>query len=270
MNNTQKVIKIGAIALAIIIIINIFSLILSGLSWLFAINLTTTNNEEVTTFKEIYQNVRAIEIDGIASSIEITSGTEFKVEATNLENRLTSNIKNGILKIEEHNKWFYNGTNNGTIYITIPSNTILDELSIDTGAGKFTIQDITAKEFEMDHGAGVLEIENVNFSKTDIDGGAGKILIKNSTLNNLELDAGAGKVELIANITGNSEINCGVGEVDITLIGTEEDYQIATEKGIGSIKVNGVDQKNSTIYGTGNNKLQIEGGIGSIEVSFKQ
>lgn len=271
MSNTQKIIKIGAIALAIVIIINIFYLIISGISWLFAFNTTPTTTDELITFEETYQDVKAIEIDGVAASIEITSGTTSKVavEARNLDNKLKVNIKNGVLKIEEQGKWIRQTSSNGTIYITIPKTIILDELTIDTGAGKFLIQDITVKEFDVDHGAGVLEINNVNFSKADIDGGAGMIQIKNSTLNNLELDAGAGKVEIEASITGTSEINCGVGEVDITLTGTEEDYQIMTEKGIGSIKINGEEQKNNTTYGIGDNQLQIEGGIGSIEVSFK-
>lgn len=267
MNNTQKLIKVGAIALAIIIIINIFSLIVSGLSWLFDINIF--NNKDVTNFKEVYEEVSKIEIDGVASSIEVTLGNELKVEAKNLENDLTSRVKNGVLEIEEHGKLFNNNKSNGVIYITIPKNITLDKLSLDTGAGKIIIKDINVDYFDIDHGAGVLEISNSIFSKTDIDGGAGLIKIKNSTLNNLELDAGAGKVDIEASITGSSEISCGVGEVDITLIGTSDDYQITTKKGIGSIKINNEEQKNESIYGAGGNKLEIEGGIGNIEVSFK-
>lgn len=268
MSNIQKIIKISAIALAIIIIINIFSLIISGLSWLFDFNIFN-NNKDITNLKEVYEEVSEIEIDGVSSSIEIISGKELKVEAKNLENDLTSKVKNGVLEIEEHGKWFKNNKNNGVIYITIPKNITLNKLSIDTGSGKFSIKDIEVSYFDMDHGAGVLEMENVNFSKTNIDGGAGLIKIKNSTLNNLELDSGAGKVEIEARITGNSEINCGVGEVAINLIGTSSDYQITTSKGIGSIKINNEEQKNESVYGAGSNKLEIEGGIGNIKVNFK-
>lgn len=267
MNNSQKLIKIGAIILAIFLIINIISLIFSGLSWIFGFNLN--NNQTNYDFSEEYKNVREIEIDGVASSIEIVSGSKFIVEANNLENKLTSRLRNGVLRIEEKGNIFSNGTKNGKIYITVPKDVTLDELSIDTGAGKFNIQDVSAREFDLDHGAGTLEIEDVHFYSADIDGGAGKIEIKNSILNNLELDAGAGKVEVIANITGKSQINCGVGAVGITLLGNEEDYQITTEKGIGSIKINGTAQKSGTIYGSGSNKLEIEGGIGSIDISFK-
>lgn len=267
MNNSQKLIKIGAIILAIFIIVNIVSLIFSGLSWLFGFNLN--NNQNNYDFSEEYRNVKEIEIDGVVSSIEIVSGSKFIVEANNLDNKLITQLRNGILKIEEKGNIFSNSTKNGKIYITVPKDVTLDELSIDTGAGKFIIQDITAKEFDLDHGAGTLELEDVHFYSADIDGGAGKIEIKNAILNDLELDAGAGKVEVVANITGNSQINCGVGEVDITLLGNEDNYQITTEKGIGSIKINGITQKNGTIFGNGSNKLEIEGGIGNIDISFK-
>ena len=121
----------------------------------------------------------------------------------------------------------------------------------------------------MDHGAGILTITNSNFNNADIDGGAGKITINSSTLNNLDMDAGVGEVEIEANITGDSEINCGVGEVNITLLGNKDDYSIRTEKGIGSIKINNENQESNSVYGNGSNKIELEGGVGSISVSFK-
>lgn len=265
MNGIQKIIKVGAIILAIVIIVNICSMVFYGLSWIFDLN----DNQGKVNFEETYQDVREIEIDGISSSIEIVSGSEFKVVAKNLDNGISAKVKNGVLKIEEKGKWFYQKTSDGIIYITVPNNQVLDELSIDSGAGKFVIKDISARDFDMDHGAGVLEISNVNFYQADIDGGAGKIQIKDSTLNNLDLDAGAGKVEIEARISGNSQINCGVGEVDISLIGEEDDYEIKAEKGIGNITIASVEQKNSTTYGNGSAKIEIEGGIGNINVSFQ-
>lgn len=266
MSNIQKIIKIGAIILAITIIINIFSLITYGLSFIFDFNLS---NKETTTLKETYDNIRSLSIDGISASINITSGTEFKIDAKNITNKIEVNNKDGHLKINEKTKNIFTNNSNGTIYITVPTNTILEKIDIDTGAGKFYIKDIKTKEFDIDHGAGILEIENVQFLESDIDGGAGKIKITNSILNNLELDTGAGKVEITANITGNSQINCGVGEVNITLTEKKDNYQIKTEKGIGSIKIDGITQKNNEIYGNGQNKIEIEGGIGNIEVNFK-
>lgn len=267
MTNTQKIIKIAAICLAIIFILSIFSII-----FFLLINLTNINfynNKEKTTFTETYNDIRKIEIDAVSSSITIEEGTDFKVRAIDVNKRFNSNFKNKVLKIEENSSWFKLNKGNGKIIITIPTNVILEELSIDTGAGKFIVDGIEVKEFDINHGAGLLEISNSKFYETDINGGAGKITVTNSILNNLDLDSGVGKTELEAQITGKSEINCGVGELAITLLGKEQDYSIKTEKGIGSIKINNINQPNSTIYGNGVNKLKIEGGIGSINIDFK-
>ena len=233
MNQTQKIIKIGAIILAVIIIVNIFSLIISGLSWL----INYDSNKDIT-FQENYYNIKEIEIDGLSSNIEIISGNQFKVEARNLKNKFTALEKNKKLSIEEEQKWF-NKNNNGLIIITIPEDNVLKKISVDTGAGKLTIKDVLLKEIDIDHGAGILEITNVNFANADLDGGAGKIQINNSTLNNLELDTGVGEVDIEASITGKSQISCGIGALNLTLLGSKDNYQIKTEKGIGNIKING-------------------------------
>ena len=266
MNGIQKVIKILAICLGIIIIVNIFSACLYGLSFLTGIDYKEDKN--LNNFEEIYKNVEKIEINAIASNITIKSGNEFKVEAHNVEDNFSAQVNNKTLKIIEKQNIF-NNNYKGHIIVTVPNGTTLKKLSIDTGAGKFIINDISSNSFEMDHGAGILTITNSNFNNTDIDGGAGKITINSSTLNNLDMDAGVGEVEIEANITGDSEINCGVGEVNITLLGNKDDYSIRTEKGIGSIKINNENQESNSVYGNGSNKIELEGGVGSISVSFK-
>lgn len=268
MNKIQKVIKTLAICLAILIIGNIISLIIYGLSWIPGLNQNTKNDDSIT-FEESYHDIEEIELDIIASSITIKPGTEFKITATNMKNNFTSKRKKNTLKIEEKVTWFQKSNKEGKITITIPEDKVLDKLSVDTGAGKFTMTDIEINEFELDQGAGIIEISNSKLNTSDIDGGAGEIEIKNSTLNNLELDAGIGKIKLEAIIIGNSKINCGIGQIDLTLLETENDYQIKVEKGIGNIKINGENQSNSTTYGTGTNKLELEGGIGNINVNFK-
>lgn len=268
MNRIQKIIKLIAICLAIIIIANIFSTLFYGLSLITDIDLNKENKDKIT-FKETYEEIERIEVDAVSSNIIIRIGDSFKVETQNIKNNFSSNKKRKTLEIEESTGLFNKNKGNGKIIIEIPEEIELEELKIDTGAGKFEITDITAKEFEMNHGAGLLNITNSNFKESDIDGGAGEINILSSTLNNLELDAGIGKINLEAEITGNSKIECGVGEININLLGEKNNYSISTEKGIGTIKINGENQSNSTIYGIGNNKLELEGGIGNINVNFK-
>lgn len=267
MNGAQKTIKILAICLGIIIIINIFSGIFYGLSFITNINLNT--QEKTKNFEETYQNIEEIKIDGIISNITIKSGNVFKVTAQNVGTKFSSNIEHNTLKIEENQNIFPKNNWEGNIIITVPKDTLLNKLSIDTGASQVTIQDIYANILDMDNGAGILTITNSKFNKADIDGGAGKISINSSTLNNLDMDTGVGEIEIEAIITGNSEIDCGVGEVNITLLGTKEDYSITIEKGIGNIKIDNENQANDSTYGSGNNKLKLEGGVGNISLNFK-
>ena len=269
MNSTQKIIKIVAIGLAVMLIVNIFSGIFYALSWVTDYFMKETISEGTTTFKENYEEINEIDIEATTSNIVIQSGNKFTVETKNLKSNFSSKVRNQILKIEEDNNWFQKKEERGKIIITVPQNTKLNKLSINTGAGKFEINNIQVQEVELDHGTGDLEVYNSTFYETDIDAGVGEIYIRNSTLNHVDLDAGVGKIDMEAKITGTSQIECGIGSIELTLIGTDDDYTINTEKGIGSITINDQEQKNNMTYGTGANILTLEGGIGSINVYFK-
>ena len=79
---------------------------------------------------------------------------------------------------------------------------------------------------------------------------------------------GVGKLSLTSKLTGNNKIDSGVGEMNLSLIGTLEDYKISLDKGIGNATINGDNMKDNNTYGTGNSKLDIDGGIGSIDIDF--
>lgn len=58
--------------------------------------------------------------------------------------------------------------------------------------------------------------------------------------------------------------------MDITLKGDKENYKIVGEKGIGSLKIDGKSQSGSnSTYGSGNNVIKVDGGVGSINIDFE-
>lgn len=61
----------------------------------------------------------------------------------------------------------------------------------------------------------------------------------------------------------------GIGSTELTLVGNREDYQIELDKGIGSATLEGEKMKDEGVYGSGQNQLQIDGGIGKIRIEFK-
>lgn len=261
MNQTNKIIKYIAIAFAVFLIISIISGILSIFLFVGGI----FSNDEIIDLKQldINQNIENIDVDIKNTSITIKQSDIFKVETNNkyIEHKQNDNK----LSIKERSHFWHNNKTNLIIYI--PSN-ILNNVEIDTGAGLVSIENLLANQLDLNLGAGKVEINNLEIlNKTKIDGGAGEINIKNGIINNLDLDMGVGKVTIGAKILGNSEINAGVGELNLDLIGREDDYNINVEKGIGSIKLSGNDIKNG-IYGNGNNKIDIDGGVGSINIKF--
>lgn len=263
MNQAQKTIKILAICLAIFIMISIFNGIFYAIQWVGGFGFSSSGE----FYKHTYTDIQNIKIDINASNVIIEEGNELSVEANNVSRSFQTSVKNKTLEVKEKFNWFQRHYK-GEIIITIPKTADLESLKIDTGAGKITIDQISANRLKIDHGAGYLKMTNSIFKEADIDGGAGLLEITSSTLRDLNLDAGVGKVTLGENIYGKSKIDCGVGEMNF-LLKKKEDYTIEVEKGIGTVKIDGQEVKSQKI-GTGNNLLDIHGGIGSININFER
>ncbi|MGN1444092.1 MAG: hypothetical protein ACI4XE_09625, partial [Acutalibacteraceae bacterium] len=69
-------------------------------------------------------------------------------------------------------------------------------------------------------------------------------------------------------IEGKSNLNYGIGEANLTLLGSREDYQIELDKGIGEARLEGESMRDDSVYGAGKNKIEIDGGIGAINIEF--
>lgn len=266
MTNLQKGIKYCAIAFGVFIIVSILSVILGAVGIIDII--TTGGSRTGESFTKTYQDIRSIDIDVAYSDILVTIGEEFKVEATNISRNFSSKVTNDTLKIKEKKNWFWMGNSSGKIIVTVPEDAVLQDVSIDSGAGRIALDKILASSLDVSQGAGLLTIRDGDFSRTNLDGGAGKIEVSSSILNNLELDAGVGKVDIEAMITGNSEIDSGVGEIHLRLLGEKEDYRIRADKGLGSLHIDGKSYSDNASFGNGSNFIEIDGGVGSIVVDF--
>lgn len=281
MSSVQKVIKILAIALAIFIIVNIFSAIIFGISIFSNImHSAKYENTDGTTYEIISENIDKIEtlkenvklkIDLEISNLEIKEGEKFSVEKINVENNLKCKVVENTLEIEEKDyNWFNTQNNtNSTIIVTVPKDMILNEVKISNGIGKMEMKNIKTSKLELDTGVGITILDNIVAQKTDIDGGAGNLSINNSILVDLDLDCGVGSTKISGDIKGNSKISCGVGKTELDLVQNIESYNIETEVGIGTISINGENCVNNSKYGNGENSIKIEGGVGNVNITTK-
>jgi len=269
MNKFHKIVKYFAIFFATFIIGSIISSILLGITILNNISKTNDNSndnlKELTTLNSYY-SVLDIELE--SSNVLIKESTNFKIESNNKNIIVNKNNSKLIIK-EKKSNWFSNNDMNDLI-IYIPTDFTFDNVSLETGAGNVDIKNLSTKTLELNLGAGKVNIDDLTvFKGTEIDGGAGEIIIENSDITNLDLDMGLGKLKLNAKIQGNSKIDSGIGTVDITLLGDISIYKIKANKGLGNFLISGVSVSDGTYHGNGFNFLDVNGGIGKINIDFK-
>ena len=64
-------------------------------------------------------------------------------------------------------------------------------------------------------------------------------------------------------------MDLGVGESNSALSGSKEDSKLDLDKGLGNISIDGVNMSDYGSSGNGTNKVEINGGVGSINVRFE-
>lgn len=272
MITAQKIIKNLAIAFAIFLIVTIISSILSGLFVLtnildFKKENKDTNVEMIETAIE-EANIQSLYIDVDFTNLIIKNGDMLKVETDNKDIKLNQNNNN--FEIKEKGNKLFSKNNEGNLVLYLPENIEFKEVKIVAGASKIDIEDLTTNDLNLELGAGKTRIQNLNVSdKCKIDGGAGKVDIESGIINDLDLDMGVGETNITASLIGKSDIDAGIGSLKIELIGNKQDYTIKTNKGIGTIRVDGNSMSNGQLYGDGKNTIELDGGIGNIVVEFK-
>ena len=209
--------------------------------------------------------IAKLKIDIEYATLTIQQGEKFKVASntSNVEAKQTDDE----LVIREKNVNLFRQNNPRRIIVTVPRNTILDTIKIEAGAGELKIEKLECKKLDLDIGAGKTTIQDVNVTqKAKIAGGAGKVEILSGEIANLDLDMGVGTFKLVSSLLGDSKVNAGVGKLEMILKNGLDKYTIKTNKGIGSITVDGKEVSDGATYGKGENNIQIEGGIGSITI----
>lgn len=271
MTSIQRIIKYFATAFALFLIVAIISGILGGVYAIAAIFDLKKDNQILSeqmngTYFES-GNITELDIEVAYATLTIKQGDALTVE-TNSSN-INCKQSNKTLKITEGSYNWFSKNEDSTLIVYIPQGMNFEKVKINTGAGKVNIHDLTTQKLSFELGAGAIEINNLNvLNSAEIDGGAGKIEINSGTINNLDLDMGIGEANIITTLVGKSKLNAGIGALNVNVQANKENYKVNVDKGIGSIKVNGAEALDGSWFGNGNNLIEIDGGIGTINVNF--
>ncbi|MGM9681963.1 MAG: DUF4097 family beta strand repeat-containing protein [Eubacteriales bacterium] len=265
MTTAQKIIIICAIVLAVLLVVGI---IFGAVGFLVSLGIVrgTDDSEAETSTYSVNGTVERLDIEVGAADLEIVTGDTFSVESNSED--ITVKESNRTLKISQTKRW--RPYNTGCkITVCIPEGTVFEKADIELGAGKVTVSSLAAKALSLDLGAGNVEIDSLSATeRADIDGGAGGLVIRGGELHNLNLDVGVGNIELTGRLCGNCEIDGGVGNIDIALQGNRDDYKIDIDKGLGNVTFDGEKAGDGDIFGSGENTVRADNGVGNMNIRF--
>lgn len=136
-------------------------------------------------------------------------------------------------------------------------------------------EDVKLQELEIEMGAGTVYLNrDIETEKLSVEMGAGEFESKNQvTAREADLEIGTGSMTFADLSARKTDGECGLGELDLTLTGTQEDYNYDLECGVGNLDV-GSDSysglgREKTISNKGaDRKLDLECGMGNISVDF--
>lgn len=265
MTALQKAIKCLAMAFAIFLTVSIIGGILGAIGLFGGFFTGDTTLENVKTYS-VTTEIHNLNVEINAADLYIKEGERFSVES-NIKH-LKMEEKGGLLTIQETKKFLSTYTG-AVLTIYVPAGTVFENVSLTTGAGRLTIGNLSSGTLEFVLGAGDVSIDTLIAARSaDIEGGAGRITVGNGALKNLELQMGVGQLNLTSALTGNCKMDMGVGQSNLTLIGNRDDYKLDLEKGIGNITVDGKSVTDYGSSGDGSNRVEINGGIGAINIRF--
>lgn len=236
-------------------------------------------------------NVKNIQIDIEYGTVTVQRGDVDKIDVqTNnvIADRFKSEVVGDTLSIRYKRgfSFFSFKPKNNQITITLPRDSVYDDVKITNGAGSMLISDFAAQEIDIDNGAGELKLENVSAdSKLEIETGAGAVRIDTASCGRLKIDSGVGEVNATdvkcgeiktdcgvgsfrfsGEINGDADISNGCGEIKMTIHGNSSDYGFDVDSGIGKVRVNG-----NTPVQTDNAKyrFKVSTGIGEVNINFE-
>ena len=272
MTSAQKIIKYLALCLATFLVLLIISSLL-GVFYSVSKILDVQKDNEVTMDKMSTVNfktddISSLDINLLFTNLIIKQGNNLYVETNN--EKVHFDEENNSLKIKEDSRSWLSQNNKGDLILYLPENSQFKTVEIQAGAGKIQIENLVTDFLSLELGAGETSIQRLNVSENcKIESGAGKVSLLDGRIKNLDLDLGVGKFELTSSLLGSNKINAGIGSLELNLLGNKKDYLIKADKGIGTIHVDEAVVSDDSTIGTGENTIKIDGGIGNIDVSFR-
>ena len=279
MTGFQKFIKYAAIALGIYLSITIV-LVLLGIARGFVG--ASRNNEirdlvrdreqyQTEDITRTYENIKKLEVNVEETELIIRNGDTFKIEGTNIPDRMEIEQDGNKLKVSDEEVSSSFSDENMVVTIYIPEDIKLDTIDLEINYVSADIQKLNATNLKLDIYNNYCEIDEIIADNVEFKNEEGNLDIYDAEIGRLLFDSEAGVEDVSLDITGNAEINLEYSYTDMNLIGTQEDYQINTKNQSGNIYIDGTTiTSNSETLGSGNAKVNLDNVHADIFISFRE
>lgn len=247
MNNTQKVIKYLVTLLALMLIFFIiyipFMFISSAINGIHKILFVTLPNDLlVENVKLDNLDFSKISIDVSSNNILITDGSEFNVKTNN--DKINFEVIDDTLYVKENGK----KRKKSSDY----------KLSLNIPEEKINLLNIKASN-------GNIDIQNINVNELNINVKHGDANIKNSIFNEINSNLKIGNFNFDGKINESIYVNSSIGDITLMVNDSIENYKVDTKNIIGSVLING---KNNKVVKNGEKIINVKNKIGSVSVNF--
>ena len=279
MTGFQKFIKYAAIVFGIYLSITIV-LVLLGVARGFV---GASKNDE---FKDIvrdreeyhteditrnYENIKSLEVNVEETELIIRNGDTFKIEGTNIPDRMEIEQDGNKLKVSDEEVSSSFSDENMVVTIYIPEDVKLDNIDLEINYVSADIQKLNTANLELDIYNNYCEIDEIIADNMEFKNEEGNIDIYDAEIGRLLFDSESGVEDVSLDITVNAEFNLEYSYTDMNLIGKEEDYQISTRNKSGNIYIDDETiTSNAETWGSGNTKINLDNVNADIFITFRE
>lgn len=210
---------------------------------------------------------KELDVEMTSGSLTFEIGAQFDVQYDSSVIRVET--VGGAMTIEnDHSNPTAGERKRMDVTVVVPEGYAFEDVDIEFGAGKLITRALRTGTLELEMGAGSATLEGlVATTSAEIRNGAGAFTIKSGSLNNLTMQCGAGATQVKAALTGSSRVVAAVGAVDIQLEGSESDYTVAFQMGLGACYYNNEKIARGGSFGSGPNRVDLSGGLGVMRVT---
>ena len=188
-----------------------------------------------------------------AAGLHVQYGDSFAIEITEGHGKTTYSVESGILRIshispERFGDW--HNYKSPEIWVTIPRNTVLNQVIVSGGIGEIKLNGIEAQSISIETGISSCYLDIVT--------------------QYLHLETGIGEATVVGTVNGDISLSAGIGDVHMDLNGNPDEYHHDVSQGLGVIRING-----NSYLGTASNDtnrpytITVDGGIGSVDINIQ-